>query len=373
MIKKAVSLLTYRKKSAVLVLLFISVSIFLLQIIEPLFDSVSKKTFEEGTEAYGQHHATFFNITTEQIEQVRAYAMMDKVGIIENYGVYTLTDYGQLLTFGHFDQEAQELGKIRIVEGTLPKKQNEIALEAHLGNLPSEQALKVGDTLRVKTTSGDVSFTICGFIESYTGLWNSLDVQEPGVNDYPQCLLLDGEALGAEKTQNAIFCLKTENRIVRPDQLILQLSNAIGDISPEYLLFNDAAYGEKQEVRLSTIERLKNIFLLFSICGIVWMIYILFNSYLRPYIRSATIMYQLGARHKEVMMPLLMWSGILALGGILLGSMISVVFARGFQTKFQFRWQLFGQWKITLMLFAIVEIVTVFFFKKRIFKICKLV
>ena len=371
MVKKAISLLVYRKKSAVLVLLFISVAVFLLQNIGPLFDSVSKKTFEKGTDAYGRQHATFFNITAEQIEQMQIYPLMDKVGIIENYGVYSLADYGQMLTFGHFDKEAQELGRIKIVEGALPENKNEVALEAHLCSLPSEQVLKVGDILRVKTMQGEISFTVCGFIESYTGLWSSPDVQIPGINDYPQCLLLDDRVLGGEKTQSVIFCLETANQVVRPDQLILQLSNAIGDVSPEYLVFNDAAYGEKQQVRLYTLERLKKIFLLFSICGIAWMTYILFNSYLKPYIPSAITMYRLGAKHGAVIIPLLIWSGILGLGGILLGSMISVVFARGFQTKFQFRWQLFGQWKITLMLFAIVEIVTVFFFKKRIFKICK--
>lgn len=88
MVKKAISLLVYRKKSAVLVLLFISVAVFLLQNIGPLFDSVSKKTFEKGTDAYGRQHATFFNITAEQIEQMQIYPLMDKVGIIENYGVF---------------------------------------------------------------------------------------------------------------------------------------------------------------------------------------------------------------------------------------------------------------------------------------------
>ena len=371
MVKKAISLLVYRKKSAVLVLLFISVAVFLLQNIGPLFDSVSKKTFEKGTDAYGRQHATFFNITAEQIEQMQIYPLMDKVGIIENYGVYSLADYGQMLTFGHFDKEAQELGRIKIVEGALPENKNEVALEAHLRSLPSEQVLKVGDILRVKTMQGEISFTVCGFIESYTGLWSSPDVQIPGINDYPQCLLLDDRVLGGEKTQSVIFCLETANQVVRPDQLILQLSNAIGDVSPEYLVFNDAAYGEKQQVRLYTLERLKKIFLLFSICGIAWMTYILFNSYLKPYIPSAITMYRLGAKHGAVIIPLLIWSGILGLGGILLGSMISVVFTLWLQTRIEFTWKLLEQWKLILLLFIVVEMVTILFFKKRIVKTYK--
>lgn len=175
MLRQAVSLFTYRKKSTVLMVLLIALVVFLMMSIAPLFSAIIDITFESFVEETGRHHAVFFDLTEAQLQQLEQTAVIDQIGIVKNYGRCALKGTEYSITLGSFDETALSLGSIRLTEGSYPQAENEIAPEEYIRYLLPEGA-GVGSKIVFEMPAGEKEFVICGFIENYSGMWSGLDV-----------------------------------------------------------------------------------------------------------------------------------------------------------------------------------------------------
>ena len=110
MLRQAVSLFTYRKKSTGLLILLIALVAFLMMSIAPLFSAIIDITFEGFVEETGRHHAVFFDLTEAQLRQLEQTAAVDQIGIVKNYGSYVIKGTEYSITLGSFDETALSLG-----------------------------------------------------------------------------------------------------------------------------------------------------------------------------------------------------------------------------------------------------------------------
>ena len=368
MLKRAISCMTYRKKSTVWMLLFLTIAAFMLQSIGPLFDSVIEVTFEEGVDTYGRHHAAFFGLTEKQLQMLRTDDRTDTLGVMYNHGTYRLKDHGQILTFGSFDKTAQELGSIDVIEGTYPQRENEVALESHLRDLPQGEPLQIGDILHIQVNDETVSLTITGFLQDYTGQWNSFDVLQPGMNDYPHCILAEENILSARGNINVLLHLCGAAKTVLPAQSVLRVSIDTGVYEENQMIFNDAAYGSGQEQRIYTLRQVKMLFTILGATGAGLLLYIAWMTYLKPYTETAQTMYMLGATNFDTIFTLLLWVGMLSIAGIGIGIALSKGFFLILRTKIEYIQQGINYWVVPLVLIAAMQGAAGLFFVQNIWQ-----
>lgn len=89
-------------------------------------------------EETGRHHAVFFDLTEAQLRQLEQTAVVDQIGIVKNYGSYAIKGTEYSITLGSFDETALSLGSIRLMEGSYPQAENEIAPEEYIRYLLPE-------------------------------------------------------------------------------------------------------------------------------------------------------------------------------------------------------------------------------------------
>ena len=361
MLRQAVSLFTYRKKSTVLMVLLIALVVFLMMSIAPLFSAIIDITFEGFVEETGRHHAVFFDLTEAQLQQLEQTAVIDQIGIVKNYGRCALKGTKYSITLGSFDETALSLGSIRLTEGSYPQAENEIAPEEYIRYLLPEGA-GVGSKIVFEMPAGEKEFVICGFIENYSGMWSGLDVVIPGENDYPTALLAEGAMPGAQVVTDALLYLHTLNKLEAPNQTILQISNAIGDLDWKYMVFNDATYWIYYPMMIYPVNAYKSLFTLLILLGSGVLLYIALCSHFRTYQPAAQTLEQLGASDRYVLVQLLLWGGILALCGIALGAALCFAFSAITQPLLQISINPLHKWPQMIIVLAGVLCVAVLYF-----------
>ena len=86
MLRQAVSLFTYRKKSTAMMVALLSLAAFLILSIAPIFTAILDTTFDGFVEKSGRFQATFFDLSEAQVAELRATPIVREVGLMENYG-----------------------------------------------------------------------------------------------------------------------------------------------------------------------------------------------------------------------------------------------------------------------------------------------
>ena len=361
MLRQAVSLFTYRKKSTGLLILLIALVAFLMMSIAPLFSAIIDITFEGFVEETGRHHAVFFDLTEAQLRQLEQTAAVDQIGIVKNYGSYAIKGTEYSITLGSFDETALSLGSIRLMEGSYPQAENEIAPEEYIRYLLPEGA-GVGSKIIFETPAGEKEFVICGFIENYSAMWTGSDVAIPGKNDYPAALLAEGAMPEAQVATDALLYLHTLNKLENSNQTILQISNEIGDLDWKYMVFNDATYWIYYPMMIYSVNSYKSLFTLLILLGSGVLLYIALCSHFRTYQPVAQTLEQLGASDRYVLLQLSLWSSILALCGIALGIILCFAFSGITQPLLQISINPLHKWPQMILVFAGVLVVAVLYY-----------
>ena len=134
MLRISLSGLWYHKKLSAFYALLLALSLALILTVFPLFDSVIDGIAATGAAKYGKHDSIVYNLSEEQLSALRKNLLARKVGVLETYGSWTLAGTTQAgsITIGSFDETAWQLGCIPILDGRLPERADEIALEQNV-------------------------------------------------------------------------------------------------------------------------------------------------------------------------------------------------------------------------------------------------
>lgn len=98
----------------------------------------------------------------------------------------------KIATVGWFDADAIELGKIQLIEGAFPKKENEIAIEESYKNLLDSE-WNIGESRSVDFESGKRNFILAGIIKDYSSKWSLPAEVKVGKNTFPNILVRSSE------------------------------------------------------------------------------------------------------------------------------------------------------------------------------------
>ena len=351
MLRQAVSLFTYRKKSTAMMVALLSLAAFLILSIAPIFTAILDTTFDGFVEKSGRFQATFFDLSEAQVAELRATPIVREVGLMENYGNFSLAGTDAYVTAGHMDETAVSLGGLRLLQGRLPEAAGEAAVEEHLLYLLPEGS-GVGSRFSLETPDGVREFRICGVLRNYTGFCSSPDVPLPGENDYLNILLSKGDTLGSEPKTAALLYLYTLNRMESPDGAILRLSNDIGDIDVDLMTFNDETYGVYFPMMIYPVYTYRGLFTILVLTGTAVLLCIALTAHFRTFAPVARTMEQLGASRARRLGLLLLWAGILGLAGVLLGVLWCAAFTLCMRAGLHLEIHPLVQWPQLLFLLA---------------------
>ena len=351
MLRQAVSLFTYRKKSTAMMVALLSLAAFLILSIAPIFTAILDTTFDGFVEKSGRFQATFFDLSEAQVAELRATPLVRELGLMENYGNVPLAGTDAYVTAGHMDETAVSLGGLRLLQGRLPEAAGEAAVEEHLLYLLPEGS-GVGSRFSLETPDGVREFCICGVLRNYTGFCSSPDVPLPGENDYLNILLSKGDTLGSEPKTAALLYLYTLNRMESPDGAILRLSNDIGDIDADLMTFNDETYWRYFPMMIYPVYTYRGLFTILVLTGTAVLLCIALTAHFRTFAPVARTMEQLGASRARRLGLLLLWAGILGLAGILLGALWCAAFSLCMRAGLHLEIHPLAQWPQLLFLLA---------------------
>ena len=181
-----------RKRSMSLMLSAIILSVVFLTVMG-LMGSSSLYTIDvQNKDLYGEQKAVAWDLPSQEKDRLASSSVWDKIGKITVYG-WAASTSDSFLGIGTMDEQAMEMGHIRLTEGCWPQADDEIVLEKsvykHIGN----QVYSVGDsiTLNVSIIGQEApqqrTFQVVGLIENYSAVWKSAYTHytTDGVPSYP--------------------------------------------------------------------------------------------------------------------------------------------------------------------------------------------
>ncbi len=357
MLRKAIFFIIYHRKSTAIVVLLISLAVFLLTSVPALFSALKEKTFEGYVQEYGKHHAVFFDLSEQQVQALQQAEEIESLGLFYNYGSYSLLGAAYKMTLGYYDETAFSLASLSVLEGRLPEASNEIALEEHFQYQFSEK-LTIGSRLRIETQDGEKEFEVCGFIKDYRAYRNELDLVEEGYTDFPGGLVSKTNDLQIDGVVNAVLYMHSLNKMEMPQSAILDLSERIelgkGKQRQQWILFNDMTYWISSYGTITAVNVYERLFTVLIFVGAAILLWILFWGYWQPYRQTAGTLYSLGASSRTVACILLWGAALLAIAGLLGGTVLRVLFLWLMQDRLDAEIPAAGYWLPYAVMFGLV-------------------
>ena len=369
MFKQAFSMMFYRKKQALIVILVIALVMFLLLSISSVFSAVQDSTFLVAMEEYGAFHCIYYDLEEQHFAQLREIAAIREIGIIENYGNYPLCNTEVNITLGRFDETALALGRLKLLEGHWPQQEGEIAVEEHvLYQLPAGAGL--GSTLRVQAPGGEMQYTICGVIKDYRSKWSVPDYIHEGVNDLPAGFIYNGQGLSESPVKSAMLYFHTLKMQDEPFSLeanVYHQQLGLGNDGVDIFNFksNENLYSQIQGFRLRMSLWYEKYFVLLTLAGAGMILYGVLFGYYRNFREMSYTLYTIGAPRYTVCGLLLLNSLILCLPAAGLGfggtAILSVVMKRAIGSRLPL---LQKAWQIGIVILAVLAIAVIYYLWK---------
>ena len=181
-----------RKRSTSLLLSAIILSVVFLTVMG-LISSSSLYTIDvQNKDLYGEQKAIAWDLPSQEKDRLSSSSIWDNIGKMTVYGsVASASD--SFLGIGTMDEQAIEMGHIRLTEGHWPQAADEIVLEKGAYKYTGNQPYSVGDniTLEVFTIGQEapkqLTFRVVGLTENYSAVWKSAYTHytADGVPSYP--------------------------------------------------------------------------------------------------------------------------------------------------------------------------------------------
>lgn len=181
------------KKNSVEIFLLFAAAFFLIQSISVLTDSVKDTLLEQRMDQYGEWEYSLPGRFQTYLDPVA-----EKAGSVLILGIMQLAGGDESISIGSYDQAALDMARLTLVEGRLPEKSGEIAIEMEalirLGlqyKIGMELELRLGVLQKTEGLTTDYIFTektfpytVCGVIKSYSSGWAT-----EGRHDIPNAIV----------------------------------------------------------------------------------------------------------------------------------------------------------------------------------------
>ncbi len=362
MFRQALSLLTYRKKSTALMILLMGFVFFLMGSVPALFSEQDHIWFQAEAGFRGAFDGIFFDLSARQRESLFSGGKIQSGGLISHYGAYEVSETGREITLGSMDKTAIQLGRIDAVEGRLPQTAGEIALE-EMWRARLPKGTGIGSTLHIQTAGGEKAYTLCGFIENYTEAWaEGLNVN-PSIKNLPHALIGEGGAPGGVVQTDALISFQRLGEMEDTSRFLDDLQRSL-ELDTEQVSFNELLYNRVPP----DYRTFQSVFIMAILAGVVTVSYISLSYYVESYGEVARKLFINGAREKDTLRLLLVWTGLLAAGALVLDAAFHALFSALTQQNLGVGidiplWN--ARWAILLALFGLFSL-TIWFHKRKI-------
>lgn len=258
----AVKSIRKRRKSSILMFCILTLSLSFAVIALSVNESMNKSNEEYRYDTYGTWQAALLNGNKEDFEVFKKEKVIDDIGTAVCFGTIA-----EGVGYGTVENELKEMGRLGILEGKFPQKDDEIALEADvLSKL--KYNYKIGQKVDLEISFPAVSYDgiettvvvrreykLCGVIKEYTDLWCVDNEILPGA------LVTDEEAFQIfqmAKTENTDvivkepkyhYFFKSDKDKAKVTEKVRQLlsSNAVAKEQEGKFMANAYAYQAEQE------------------------------------------------------------------------------------------------------------------------------
>lgn len=201
-------------------------------------ESIKAGIKEQGYQDYGEHTLTLLDINTKQdftLNNIKT----EKVGEYQIVGTVKM-EKGHIATVGKMDEQAIKMGRIELVDGTFPTKENEVSIEfSYLQSIDSNW--EIGEQRELKINNENISLTLTGIVKDYSARWSVPYDFKKGVNDFPNIFLSEKSEITAAHKNLLVKLKENDGNIERITEKANEVLDEHKGFFNERLFFNSLA------------------------------------------------------------------------------------------------------------------------------------
>ncbi|MGI6665602.1 MAG: FtsX-like permease family protein [Christensenellaceae bacterium] len=293
MFRIATEFIWEKRRTSFLFAAIVAIALALMLLIIPLFDTIITNLNAANFNRYGTQHLTLFDVSEEEVEALLADAPLqaEAQGWLYNYGNWNIASTKNTLTIGAFTEEALTIGQLEVLEGRMPRAENEIAIEQTALYRVSETA-HIGTTVRLEKEGLQKSYRVVGILGDYSKRWNTpMGNYKAGYTDLPQGITIQNSVM--QQTAVADCLLVFEKHPFESDGFFNYMYETIhGTLN--YAYNENAMNGEYLNV-VAPFEAFRDMFILVLLLGICITIGATLIYYVTSYKRAYHTLFTLGA------------------------------------------------------------------------------
>lgn len=296
------------KKRTIFTVIVIILSIMLLTAFSLMSDGISAGNYDYVVDKYFTYHALVTNVTKEQVETISKDSRVEKIGIIDNIGDYSLLDSKATVKLQSGNQEVADMLGIRLVEGTMPLDENDILLDDSIYDNEGNQ-LKIGDSVTLSNGNIQKQYIVCGV--------------------YKNREILEHAALISNENTNKGDCIIKLHNKVKARKAIPDVLEQIKLSSDNQVFYNQIylkALGQDEDWGMVAVKAIfSGIIILATLASVYNIFYISVVERVRHY----GILRSVGAAPKHIRRLVILEGIILSLMALPFGLVLGTLLAKG--------------------------------------------
>lgn len=304
-----------RKKWMLVIVLSLSVMLSGLFAILFASETIKANLKENAFNNYGEHTGTLINIPSKDRRVLNNF---------EKFGTFSITDTiklksGKLVTSGWFNQNAIKLGRIKLIEGSFPKSNNEVVIEASYKKLIEQESgekWSVGESRVLNFSKGKKIVLLSGVVKNYSSNWSVPLQVKIGNNNFPNIISTPTDS------SNLSYIFKTGNNFTNMITETEEITQKYGDkgFLNSRLLF----------IGLGDYDLISNLSLVFQLIITVLSfvsIITLISFYTTKTRKKIAIFKSTGAKNNQIKLILNLQNFVLLCMGVLLSIPLAILFS----------------------------------------------
>ncbi len=263
MFKLALKFLFSRKKWLVLMVCSFAIIIASVTSIFTASEAIKESLKKNAYDQFGEHTGILTGIDeTKKALQKKAL----KVGEFQLVNTIVF-DKNKLATVGWMDADALKMGHIKLLAGTYPKKNNEVAIESAYLQL-MDINWKIGQKRKLQINKQEVNVRLVGIVKNYSAQWSVPIDLKKGKNDLPNIFISSQRGFTDNKSKSFLIKLDvTKNSVEEKMGQLLNDYNQNGIVNER--LYNKGLIDYDTVFFLSVVfQSLTILFSLFSIASL---------------------------------------------------------------------------------------------------------
>ncbi|WP_026907596.1 FtsX-like permease family protein [Paucisalibacillus globulus] len=204
MFKLGYRLLVSRKGWFFLLITAIAIIISSIIAVSTATETIKIGLKEQAYSDYGEHTLVLLD-TSKSKDTLYSSKDIQQIGEIKILGNLILQDQ-YIATVGTLDKLALEMGRIELLSGSFPERENEVVIESSYLSL-IDKNWKIGEKKILNINNKSLELTLSGIAKDYSAKWTVSNNVQKGINDFPNIILSNKNKLEIE-SQNLLVQLK---------------------------------------------------------------------------------------------------------------------------------------------------------------------